>query len=59
MSWFWNKKKLVISSNTAHGKKCKANWQVQRHGATYTTKCRSCGVLVTDGGTPKCLNEDD
>jgi hypothetical protein len=39
---------------------CGASWQTVDHGAgLYTTQCRICGVMITDGGTPRCLNAPD
>ena len=36
---------------------CSASWQVINHnGVTFSTRCRKCGVYVTDGGVPQCLS---
>ena len=34
---------------------CGASWQVLSNGAFTRLKCRKCGVIIKDGGTPKCL----
>lgn len=39
-------------------KRCRANWQMQAHGASmYRMVCRTCGTILSVGGTPKCLDK--
>ena len=35
--------------------KCGASWQVITNRAMTKLQCRHCGVVVVNGGTPKCL----
>ena len=42
-----------------HDNKCGASWQtITISGVMYQTKCRICGVYVTEGGTPKCKRNE-
>ena len=37
---------------------CDATWEVREAGSnTFKIRCRSCGVVLLAGGTPKCLME--
>lgn len=34
---------------------CEASWQLYTNGSIGKLRCRKCKVYVMDGGTPKCL----
>lgn len=50
-------KDLVDTKNIVYATKCSANWQVIDRSGLYIIKCRDCGTILAEGGTPKCLKD--